>query len=200
MKLSLVVAAGVHTGKVIPVSVTEFKIGRDPDCQLRPASPSISKKHCAIVTKEEKVFVIDFGSTNGTFVNNEQVAGERELRNDDYFKAGPLEFKIKIEGVVQAKPAPQPVAVAANDASTVTSHDDADAMAMLMLTDGEDPSPSSSGNSPTAEASIPDGTTIMDVPAVPGEKKDDKKSKGFNADTAGAAASILSKYMRRPRT
>ena len=39
MKISLVVAQGVHTGKVIPVTAAEFVIGRDPQCHLRPASP-----------------------------------------------------------------------------------------------------------------------------------------------------------------
>ena len=38
MKVNLVVATGVHQGKVIPILGTEFLIGRDPQCQLRPAS------------------------------------------------------------------------------------------------------------------------------------------------------------------
>jgi pSer/pThr/pTyr-binding forkhead associated (FHA) protein len=69
MKLSLVVAEGVHKGKAIPVPVAEFVIGRDPDCQLRPSSPAISKRHCAVHVRADKVFVHDLGSTNATFVN-----------------------------------------------------------------------------------------------------------------------------------
>ncbi|MEZ6141649.1 MAG: FHA domain-containing protein [Zavarzinella sp.] len=93
MKLNLIVADGVHAGKVIPVLTGEFLIGRDPQCQLRPASPAISKQHCGFFVREEGVFVRDFGSTNGTFVNGEQIAGEREIKEDDLVKVGPLAFK-----------------------------------------------------------------------------------------------------------
>ncbi len=69
MKLRLVVVGGVHDGKAIPITVPQFVIGRDPQCQLRPASPAISKRHCAVLVRGTQVFVRDFGSTNGTFVN-----------------------------------------------------------------------------------------------------------------------------------
>ena len=42
MKVSLIVASGVHVGKSIPVSGAKFLIGRDPECQLRPASQAVS--------------------------------------------------------------------------------------------------------------------------------------------------------------
>jgi predicted component of type VI protein secretion system len=109
MKLSLVVAQGVHTGKVIPITTPEFVIGRDPQCQLRPASPAVSKQHCAVAIRDGKVFVRDCGSTNGTFVNGEQVAADREVKSGDRLRVGPLEFDVKIEaGVPAAKPAPAP--------------------------------------------------------------------------------------------
>src|SRR4051795_13164578 len=109
MKLSLVVAQGVHAGKVIPVTSTEFLIGRDPQCQLRPASPAISKQHCALTVRDAKAFVRDCGSTNGTFINGEQVAGEREVKSGDRLKVGPLEFDLRID---VAAPTPAPAAPA----------------------------------------------------------------------------------------
>src|SRR5579871_4389690 len=97
MKVSLVVAQGVHKGKVIPIPVAQFVIGRDEGCQLRPASPAISKRHCSIEVRKGKVFVRDFGSTNGTFVNNEQVSGELECNGDEKIRIGPLEFVLKVK-------------------------------------------------------------------------------------------------------
>ena len=48
-----------------------------------------------------------------------------------------------------------------------------------------------------------DATTVMETPALratkPGEPLKDEKKKG-HADSSSAAADILSKYMRRPRT
>jgi predicted component of type VI protein secretion system len=98
MKVSLVVASGVHQGKVIPIVGPQFLVGRDPQCQLRPASQAISKQHCAILVRDGKVYVKDFGSTNGTLVNDGLVKGEeRPLTNNDNLKIGPLDFTVRIE-------------------------------------------------------------------------------------------------------
>ena len=97
MKLSLVVkAAGTQIGKVLPISLSQFVIGRDPQCHLRPASPMISKRHCALVQRDGKVFVQDFGSTNGTTVNDQPVKDEIELQHGDKLKIGPLLFEVLI--------------------------------------------------------------------------------------------------------
>src|SRR5688500_7357557 len=96
MKLSLMVADGVHKGKLIPIPVAEFVIGRDENCQLRPSSPAVSKRHCAIHVRGDKVFVQDFGSTNGTFVNDQPVTGETEVKDGDKLVVGPLVFQIKV--------------------------------------------------------------------------------------------------------
>src|SRR6266480_2692294 len=98
MKVSLVVkTAGKTAGQAIPVTLSQFIIGRDPQCNLRPASPVISKRHCAILIKNGKVAVRDFESTNGTFVNDQQIKGEVPLNHEDILKVGPLEFRVVIE-------------------------------------------------------------------------------------------------------
>ncbi|MGH7172798.1 MAG: FHA domain-containing protein [Gemmataceae bacterium] len=98
MKLSLVVlTSGGNQGKVLEIKLPQFVVGRDPQCQLRPASAMISKRHCAILQREGKAFVRDFDSTNGTFVNNEPVKGEIELHNGDQLKIGPLLFEVRVE-------------------------------------------------------------------------------------------------------
>src|SRR5262245_60120448 len=98
MKLRLVVqTAGKMEGKVLNIPLSQFVIGRDPQCHLRPASPAISKRHCALIQREGKVFVRDFDSTNGTFVNDVQVKGEVELHHEDILKVGPLLFGVKVE-------------------------------------------------------------------------------------------------------
>lgn len=97
MKVNLVVTAtGPNQGRSIPVSGAKFVIGRDPGCHLRPASQAISKQHCAIHLRNGQVWVEDFGSTNGTLLNDEPVAGERQAKDGDSLKLGPLEFKLQI--------------------------------------------------------------------------------------------------------
>src|SRR5437763_8815097 len=98
MKLSLVVlTSGKQEGKTLPIVLSQFLIGRDPQCHLRPASAIISKRHCAILVKDGKVTVRDFNSTNGTFVNNEPIKGEREIHEGDSLRVGPLTFQVSIE-------------------------------------------------------------------------------------------------------
>ena len=96
MKVSLVVASGVHQGKVIPIAVAKFLIGRDSDCQLRPASPAISKKHCVIYVDSGKLLIKDLGSTNGTFLNGQLLSEPAELKNGDLLKVGPLDFRVEM--------------------------------------------------------------------------------------------------------
>jgi pSer/pThr/pTyr-binding forkhead associated (FHA) protein len=110
MKLSLVVLTqGANQGKVLEIKLSQFVIGRDPQCHLRPASPMISKRHCALLQREGKAFVRDFDSTNGTFVNNVQVKDEIELHDGDQLKLGPLLFKVAIEAVTPVnRPTPPP--------------------------------------------------------------------------------------------
>src|SRR5437762_8431091 len=99
MRVTLIVMSeGKVKGKEIPVKTFPFLIGRDAQCQLRPASALISKRHCAILVKGGKVFVRDFDSTNGTSVNDEPLKGERQLHHDDLLKVGPLDFRVQLEG------------------------------------------------------------------------------------------------------
>ena len=99
MKIVLVVASGIYAGKEIAIAGNQFVIGRDEDCNLRPASPAISKKHCAVFYKDGEPFVKDLGSTNGTFLNDVQVEGERPLAEGDKLRVGPLDFAVKTMGV-----------------------------------------------------------------------------------------------------
>jgi predicted component of type VI protein secretion system len=174
MKISLMVlSAGKAAGKALPINAAQFIIGRDPQCNLRPASAMISKRHCAVLVKGGQVLLRDFDSTNGTFVNDEQIKGEVPLKDGDVLRLGPLSFKVVIEGMPapsKPTPPPQPKGAAVSDE---------DAAAALLSVDDEDGG-SSATISETAEAEVPGGSTVMDMPAfVPpegaaAEKKDEK--------------------------
>jgi pSer/pThr/pTyr-binding forkhead associated (FHA) protein len=211
MKISLVVAQGVHSGKIIPITTGQFLIGRDPHCNLRPASPAVSKQHCGIFQREDKVVVQDYGSTNGTLINGAQIVGEQQINNDDKLKIGPLEFVIRIEAGAPSSTVKAPAEVlsaSAAGASTQTvvadakapavstepphiDHDEAAAM-LLAMDDG--------AGTPTEEANIPDGTTVMDLPAAPGAEPKAPAKPAAPANSSQAAKDLLSKYMRRPRS
>lgn len=98
MKVSLVVASGSHQGKVIPINSPQFIIGREAQCNLRPASQAISKKHCGIIVRGGSVFLVDYGSTNGTLVNDVLVrGGEVPVEDGTLVMVGPLDFRLRVE-------------------------------------------------------------------------------------------------------
>jgi predicted component of type VI protein secretion system len=204
MKLSLVVLTpGKMEGKSIPVTLSQFLIGRDPQCQLRPASALISKRHCAILMRGERAFVRDFDSTNGTSVNEKPVKGEIEIKNNDRLTLGPLDFRVLLEAGVPAEKA-APVRPAA---PTAAAHDD-EAAAALLLAVGDEPV-----SSPAVDSDgVPTGSTVMETLSKPGDdpgkEKEQPKSggaerekaaKAAQGNTSSAAKAILEKYMRRPR-
>ena len=75
-----------------------------------PASQAVSKQHCAFHVREGKVFVVDFGSTNGTSVNDEQLPAnlEREVKHGDRIKAGPLDFTLSLAQTKSSDSTPLP--------------------------------------------------------------------------------------------
>ncbi|MER3416751.1 MAG: hypothetical protein C4297_11145 [Gemmataceae bacterium] len=221
MKLSLIVTQGKAAGQEIPIRVAQFLIGRDSQCHLRPASPLVSKRHCAVLLREGKAFVRDFGSTNGTFVNGQQVQGEKELHNGDEIRVGPLVFKVKVE-VTTDKPTPVPAGRLSKPQAKVSPAkttspptgtadlDDESVIEMLLNLEGS-PTPTAVGSD-----IVPGGSTIMDINKTPAPEETQKNvqeqttpvpkgkpSKVTVPDpqaTAQAAKAILEKYMRRPRT
>jgi hypothetical protein len=100
MELRLVVRTpGKLHGRVIPVNRSPFLIGRDPACQLRPASALVSGRHCVLTIHGPRTFVRDLGSTNGTFLNGQRLRGEQELRPADVLRIGPLDFDVTMDSI-----------------------------------------------------------------------------------------------------
>jgi pSer/pThr/pTyr-binding forkhead associated (FHA) protein len=199
MNVKLVVLTeGKWEGKTIPITLSQFLIGRDPQCHLRPASPIISKRHCAFLTRKDKVFVRDFDSTNGTVVNDQAIKGEVELKDGDRVTVGPISFRVQLEAAPPAeKPAPAPAVAAAPKQSN-----DDDSVAEMLMSILDDGGPTPLG----PRDAVPEGSTVMDVQvsasgtdpdAPPAKDKADKPPPAANTSTAAKA--ILDKYMRRPR-
>jgi len=205
MKISLMVlSAGNSAGKALPINVPEFVIGRDPQCNLRPASAMISKRHCSVLVKAGQVFVRDFDSTNGTFVNDEQLKGEILVKDGDTLKLGPLSFKLVIEGMpAPSKPTPPP------KPKLEAALSDEDAAAAMLSVDEETGEVSASAAA-TSEDEIPGGSTVMEIPAFvrtdeagkeekPAEKKPEPKKKPATGAAQNAAQAILDKLRQGKR-
>ncbi len=196
MKVFLEVSQGAHRGKRIPVPGPQFLIGRDPQCHLRPASPIISRRHCALIVRDGKVYLKDIGSTNGVEVNGKKIAGATLLHHGDQIHIEPLSFVIHIEA---------PVAAVPKQAAAVEPTDDESAAALL-LEMGDEGSPAAGAPADLGGETL--ATTVMEMPALndptkethadnkPGTPKKEEK-KVPTGDTSSAAKLLLEKYTRR---
>ncbi|MGE3804476.1 MAG: FHA domain-containing protein [Gemmataceae bacterium] len=185
MKVSLVIAQGNSEGKVIPITMSQFVIGRDPQCHLRPASNLVSKKHCAVVVEPTRVILRDFNSTNGTFLNGEGVKGDNELHSGDQIRVGPLKFKINIESSVPVNKT-TPLPKQKDDALS----DEAIANLLLDMQDEEIPT----GNT-TTEVDV---SELLRADQERQHAKVQRQEEG-SGNTRQAAEDILQKYARRNR-
>jgi pSer/pThr/pTyr-binding forkhead associated (FHA) protein len=96
MAINLIVLDGKHRGQKIALPRTQFVIGRDGSCHLRPVSPDVSKFHCAIAHLGERIVVRDLKSTNGTTLNGTRITGTAKARDGDVLEVGPLKFMFQV--------------------------------------------------------------------------------------------------------
>jgi anti-anti-sigma regulatory factor len=98
MKFYLIVAKGKKKGTPIPISVDLFMIGSSRVCQLRSKMAGVAEEHCALVTREKKVFIRDMTSGEPTLVNGSVIPPSMEwpLHAGDRIEVGPFEFVIQM--------------------------------------------------------------------------------------------------------
>lgn len=127
MQVMLKVLSGSHEGRELNVSGEKFLIGRSESCQLRPKSESVSRKHCIIVLKDNRVLIQDLKSRNGTYVNDKRLPTDKAkvLAGGDQLRVGKLNFEVVIEHGLQAPKKPEVADMSDAAARTVEagSHD-----------------------------------------------------------------------------
>lgn len=79
---------------IIDLKPLPFTIGRQQGANLRLSSAEISRRHAEIFALDGRLWVREFGSTNGTFVNRRRVQGQEILNSGDILHFGRLEFRI----------------------------------------------------------------------------------------------------------
>jgi pSer/pThr/pTyr-binding forkhead associated (FHA) protein len=100
------------TGQSFELKSDKTTIGRVEDNSFQIAVGSVSSHHCEVVLQGGEVVVRDLGSTNGTFVNGQQVTKEAVLKPGQTLKLGQVEMRLE-NGAPSAGAAPthaEPVA------------------------------------------------------------------------------------------
>jgi hypothetical protein len=74
--------------KTLPLDDDLIRIGRAPQNEIVMAAKNVSRFHCQIKRNGSELIIEDLGSTNGTFVNDEQVKQPRALSVGDVVRVG----------------------------------------------------------------------------------------------------------------
>lgn len=98
----LVEIHGPSLGKKYVLDEEEFTIGRDVKNNIVVDLDNVSRRHAKIVCRDGKYFVADLGSTNGTYLNDDEVREETPLRSGDYVKVGGTIFKFLSGGNIES--------------------------------------------------------------------------------------------------
>jgi pSer/pThr/pTyr-binding forkhead associated (FHA) protein len=72
----LVVRKGPRPGQIFPLTLESITIGRDPMSDIVVNDPELSRHHARLIYTGSGYQVQDMGSTNGTFVDGNRLAGE----------------------------------------------------------------------------------------------------------------------------
>lgn len=94
MQTKLIVASGKSAGRAIAIKRNTLLIGRAEECDVRPLSEDVSRRHCAIHVGPADVWAEDLGSRNGTFVNGVKITAKTKLADGDLVRVGALELKV----------------------------------------------------------------------------------------------------------
>ncbi|HEX4382489.1 MAG TPA: FHA domain-containing protein [Myxococcales bacterium] len=104
---SLRILSGSLESQEIELTPDPMTVGRSSACNIKIADAGVSSKHAKIWCEDGKYFVMDLGSTNGTFVNDKDVDRE-QLQDGDVITFGMTKTSFVGDKRSTVKPPPPP--------------------------------------------------------------------------------------------
>lgn len=89
-------------GKRFVLDASPTRVGRGADNEIVLDGDSVSRRHAEFQRRSENWMLVDLGSTNGTYCNDEQISRDINLKNGDRVKVGPTIFKFLSGADVEA--------------------------------------------------------------------------------------------------
>jgi two-component system, cell cycle response regulator len=90
-------------GKRFVLDDTVVRVGRGADNQIVLEGDSVSRRHAHFEKRQARWWAVDDGSTNGTYLNEDQIDKEAMLENADRIKVGPTILKYLSGADAEAK-------------------------------------------------------------------------------------------------
>src|SRR5262245_43547409 len=113
----LIALEGPEPGREFPLKPGPSLIGRQFDAVVFLEELAVSRQHAVVIWDGGGYFVEDLGSSNGTFVNGQRVAGRHPLTESDRLQIGPYVLTLRCdepamptpdEPIIRASVAAQP--------------------------------------------------------------------------------------------
>lgn len=73
MRFALAVISGDQAGSVFKITKPRSFLGRGPDMDVQIIDGEVSRRHAMLEIRGEDGYLVDLGSTNGTFVDGERI-------------------------------------------------------------------------------------------------------------------------------
>jgi len=86
-----------HSGELIRLTGTMLTIGRTAENDIALPSKMVSRHHARLLIGPNGIIVEDAGSTNGCFVNGEQVR-QHLMHDNDVLELGDLRYRLRLRG------------------------------------------------------------------------------------------------------
>ena len=90
----LVVLSEGFTGLTYELKVEKTTVGRVEDNAFQISEQSVSSHHCELLQRSNDILVKDLNSTNGTFINGEQIK-EAVLKPGQILRLGQVEMRLE---------------------------------------------------------------------------------------------------------
>ena len=82
----------------LPIGAFPFRVGRQNGLELTLDSVGVSRIHAEIITAPTETLILcDLGSTNGTYVNRQRIAGAHAIHPGDIIHFADQEFRLGVE-------------------------------------------------------------------------------------------------------
>jgi predicted component of type VI protein secretion system len=184
-------------------------VGRSEEVKFRIQQDRVSRKHCEFFGQDGVVFLRDLGSTNGTFLDDEQVpaSGKTPIDSGAVVRVGGLAFRVEYDmpAGMQTTAVGEPKAKTSDDTIGLTQGGDSeplhvehatDTYAAAAATDGEDAGEAmfqeEVAEEPASEEAAaeqpPAEEAVAPAEPTPGESSSEhpkKQGKGFDFLSAG---------------
>jgi hypothetical protein len=93
----LIMIEGASVGRRVEIAGGPMTLGRDAGNDIPLDDTQASRRHAQLGREGGSLVIQDLGSTNGTFVNEERIAGPRALRTGDRIRIGHSVFDLRAD-------------------------------------------------------------------------------------------------------